>query len=126
MLKNKLMILIVEDSPLIRERLKMMILELDNVKEVLEAGNYEEAFTHLAKKNTDVLLLDLNLPGKSGLDILRELSQRHWELTIIVLTNRNHAHYEKLCLMLGADYFLDKTAEFEKVPAIISQLKNNN
>jgi DNA-binding NarL/FixJ family response regulator len=126
MKKTKLMVLIVEDIPLIRERLKAMLQELDNVKEILEAGNYEEAFHHLSKNDTDVMLLDLNLPGKSGFEILREIGKQHWELTIIVLTNQANNFYKTLCLSLGAHYFLDKTADFEKVPVIISQLHKNN
>jgi len=122
MKKEQLMILIVEDSIIIKERLKAMLMELDNVKEVLEAGNYEEAFSILAQSTVDVLLLDLNLPGKSGIDILRTIGRHHWELTIIVLTNQSDNYYKNLCLSMGAHYFLDKTRDFEKVPSMIANM----
>jgi two-component system OmpR family response regulator len=122
MKKEKLMILIVEDSILIKERLKAMLLELDNVHQVLEAGTYEEAFRMLEQGVPNVLLLDLGLPGKSGIDLLRTIAQHKWELTIIVLTNQTSSHYKKLCLSIGAHHFLDKTKDFDKVTALVEAL----
>ena len=121
-MKEKLMILIVEDSILIKERLKAMLLELDNVNQVLEAGTYEEAFRELEQGVAHVLLLDIGLPGKSGIDLLRVISQYKWELTIIVLTNQIDNYYKNICLSMGAHYFLDKTRDFYKVPGIVEQL----
>jgi DNA-binding NarL/FixJ family response regulator len=122
MKKEKLMILIVEDSILIKERLKAMLLELDNVNQVLEAGTYEEAFRMLEQGVPNVLLLDLGLPGKSGIDLLRTIAQHKWELTIIVLTNQVGSYYKDLCLSMGAHHFLDKTKDFDKVPSLVEAL----
>jgi DNA-binding NarL/FixJ family response regulator len=117
---RKLMILIVEDSPLIKIRLKAMLQELDNVSGVMVAGTYEEAFDIMGHIPVNVLVLDLNLPGKSGIDVLRTIGKLKWDLTIIVLTNQSGDFYEKLCLSLGAHFFLDKTRDFDKVPVMIA------
>ena len=122
MKKEKIKILVVEDSILIKERLKDMLLELDKVNQVLEAGTYEEAFRMLEQGMAHVLLLDLGLPGKSGIDLLRAIGQHKWELSIIVLTNQASNYYKNLCLSMGAHHFLDKTKDFEKVPLLVEGL----
>lgn len=120
--KEKLTIMLVEDSRIIKERLICMLKELRNVQQVLQAGTYDEAFHLLQQGVADVLLLDIGLPGKSGIDILRSINENKWELTIIVLTNQADDYYKDLCLSLGAGYFLDKTKDFEKIPGIVAEL----
>lgn len=122
MKKEKLIILLVEDSRIIKERLICMLKELKNVQQVLEAGTYDEAFRLLQEKVADVLLLDIGLPGKSGIDVLRSINEYKWELTIIVLTNQADNYYRNLCFSLGAGHFLDKTKDFDKIPGIVAEL----
>jgi DNA-binding NarL/FixJ family response regulator len=120
--KDKLIVLLVEDSAIIKERLICLLQELKNVQQVLQAGTYDEAFQILQQEVAHVLLLDIGLPGKSGIDILRSINEHKWELTIIVLTNQTDNYYKNLCFSLGAGYFLDKTKDFDKVPGIVAAL----
>lgn len=117
-----LAILLVEDSTLIRERLSSMLTELKNVATVQEAGNYEEALGILQEGKTDVVILDIGLPGKNGIDVLRAINQQQWELKTFVLTNQVDNYFKNLCLSLGAVDFLDKSKDFEKIPGLITGL----
>lgn len=122
MKKEKLIVMLVEDSRIIRERFTCLLKELKNVQQVLEAGTYEEAILILQQEVTNVILLDIGLPGKSGIDILRSINEHKWELTIIMLTNQADNYYRNLCFSLGADHFLDKTKDFDKIAGIIADL----
>jgi DNA-binding NarL/FixJ family response regulator len=119
---EKLIILLVEDSRIIKERLICMLKELKNVQQVLDAGTYDEAFGLLQQDVADVIVLDISLPGKSGIDVLKAINEYKWEPTIIVLTNQADNYYKSLCFSLGAGHFLDKTRDFDKIPGIVAYL----
>ena len=70
------------------------------------------------------VVLDLQLKGSSGIDVLRSLRNAASTVTVIVLTNYATAAYRKRCLDSGAHFFLDKTNEFESLPGIFEQLKS--
>ena len=116
------MVLIVDDSPIIIERLKSMLTGVENVGTVIYASTYSRAILLLAENNPDIAVLDINLPDKNGIEILRYIKKNHVAITVIMLTNQAADYYRNLCKLLGAEYFLDKSTEFEKVPAIISSL----
>lgn len=120
-----MIVLLVEDSPIIRDRLMNMLQEMKNIERIFQAGNYEEAVEILSLQPANVLILDIGLPGKSGIDLLRTIDQRQYKLSIIVFTNQADEYYRKLCLSLGAHYFLDKTKDFDKIPALIADIQKN-
>lgn len=120
MKKEKLTILLIEDSKIIRGRLSSLLKELRNVNQVLEAGSYEEAMEVLLWQMVDVVVLDIGLPGKSGVDILRSLQERQWKPTVIVLTNQADDYLKNLCLSLGATHFLDKSKDFDMIADIVT------
>jgi DNA-binding NarL/FixJ family response regulator len=115
MLKDGLKILIVEDSILIRDKVIMILSELNCISIIVNSGNGIEAMNLVQEQNPDVILLDINLPGKSGLSILKEIKQQS-NATVVMLTNYSDEYYRSLCSRLGADHFLDKSIEFEKIP----------
>jgi DNA-binding NarL/FixJ family response regulator len=65
------------------------------------------------------------MPGGSGLDVLRDIRTDHPHICVLMCTNYPDPQYREECLGAGADYFLDKSAEFEKIPAILRQLIRN-
>lgn len=120
MRKEKLSILIVDDNESYVQRMKRMLNELDNVSYIFSANNYEEAFSQLDTHAHDMVLLDINLPGKSGISLLKKIQERKWPCEVIMISNFSAETYKEQCKKLGARYFLDKTGEFEKVPMIIA------
>jgi DNA-binding NarL/FixJ family response regulator len=115
-------ILLVDDSQLITERLQTMLKGLNKISSIGCAGDYPEAIQLLTHTAFDIVLLDINLPGKSGIDLLRHIKASYPQTIVIMLTNRSEAYYRDICIKLGADYFMDKSTEFEDVPLIVSSL----
>lgn len=122
MKQSSLNVLIVDDSPLIVRRLTELLKDTPEVKNVFVAGDYKVAFNVIDSEKIDLVILDLGLPGMNGISILQEIRRKDGDQSIIILTNQGNDYYEKLCLRLGADYFLDKTIDFEKLPALIKQI----
>jgi two-component system chemotaxis response regulator CheY len=116
-----LKILIVEDSTLILERMNGLLSELSCISHIDKSGNGFDALTLVTQKNHDVILLDINLPGKSGLSVLKEIKNNS-KATVVMLTNYSDEYYRSLCAELGADHFLDKSTEFEKIPALLETI----
>jgi two-component system chemotaxis response regulator CheY len=115
-------ILIVDDSLLISERLQAMLKGLENIGSVGCAGDYPSALQLLMATPPDIVLLDINLPGRSGLDLLRHIKGNYPSIIVVMLTNQSGDFYRNICKKLGADHFIDKSKEFEEVPIIVSSL----
>jgi DNA-binding NarL/FixJ family response regulator len=118
--KNGYRILIVDDSIIIIERISEILNELDCVNSVNQAINYNEAETLLAKNEFDVALLDINLPGKNGIELLAYIKENYPGIKTIMLTNQSNDYYRNLCEKIGTNYFIDKSSEFERLPQLIS------
>jgi len=122
---KKLVTLIVDDSLVIIERFIEILSDMDNVGTILHAGNYAEGCQLLEDTKPDVVLLDINLPDKSGIELLRLIHARQMDIKVIMITNQATGHYKKICAGLGADHFFDKSNEFELIPGIISGIHAN-
>ena len=107
MKKNGKTILVVDDSSLIVERLSDMLNELRHVKQVLAASDYREAHKLLAEEAIDVALLDINLPGKNGIELLKMIVKQHPGIRVVMISNAADDMYRKLCKKEGASYFID-------------------
>jgi DNA-binding NarL/FixJ family response regulator len=115
-------VFIVDDSPVVRERLARMIAELPGVDVVGEAEIAFEALNAIRKLKPGVVVLDISMPGSSGIYVLETLKREEPSPVVIMLTNFSHDQYRRKCLQLGADYFFDKTSEFEKVIDVLREL----
>ena len=99
-----------------------MLREIPNVSWIKHAGSYQEAMELIKEYHPRILLLDINLPDKSGIEILRNTKEGGPSVKVIMITNQANEYYQKLCVKLGADYFVDKTKEFEQIADIIAAL----
>ena len=115
-------VFIVDDSPVVRERLARMIAELPGVDIVGQAEIAFEALNAIRKLKPGVVVLDISMPGSSGIYVLETLKREEPCPLVIMLTNFSHDQYRRKCLQLGADYFFDKTSEFEKVIEVLRDL----
>lgn len=116
---KKIVILVVEDSLLIIERIVSMLSEVDNVKLIIHAASYRESIRMMNEVSADVVLLDLNLPDKSGIELLQVIKATQPRMKVIVLTNHATDSYREMCTGMGADYFFDKSNDFDKIPDVI-------
>ena len=123
--KLPMKVYLVEDSPLIRERMAEMLQTIDGVEIVGVAEDAITAITGMAATKPDVVVLDLQLVDSNGLSVLRGLHQISGATMPIVLTNHALPEFRKECLAAGARYFFDKTTEFGKVHETIELLSKN-
>ncbi len=113
---------IVDDSSLIIERLLALLEGLLPPEQIGYAGSYVEALSLIAHHPPDILLLDVHLPDKSGVELLRVVRKRYPETIVIMISNQSDESYRSACAALGALRFLDKSTEFEEIPALVESL----
>ncbi|MCB2167644.1 MAG: response regulator transcription factor [Deltaproteobacteria bacterium] len=113
-------VLIVDDSKPIRERLVALLAESAQIQVVGQADNGREAWAAVRYLKPDTVILDIRMPGSSGVTLLKQIKARYPETTVIMLTNFDDAQYRRQCRLLGADRFLNKTLEFEKIVETIT------
>jgi len=113
---------IVEDSAPIRARLAEMLSLMERVSVVGESGNAREAVAGILRVRPDSVLLDLNLMGRTGIDVMRSVHPRAPEIVFVVLTNHAEPQYRRAATEAGAAYFLDKSNEFDRVREVIAEI----
>ena len=115
-------VFIVDDSASIRSRLAEMLARLDGVTVVGEAATATEAIAGILRLKPNAVLLDLNLMGRTGIDVLRAVHPREPGIVFVVLTNHAEPQYRTACTKAGAAYFLDKSCDFDRVPDVIAAI----
>ena len=123
---NKLTVFLADDSALIRDRLQSLLAGITGVAVIGQAADGLVAVNSARELKPDVVVLDISMPGKHGLDVLLELKKFEPAPCIIVLTGHTNQQYREKCLDRGADHFLDKSTDFDRLPGIIKQLVRNN
>lgn len=112
-------ILIADDHPIVRRGLKQIIQDEKDMKVVCEASSGDEVLELLSKEKINVVLLDISMPGKSGLDLLGILKNQYPNLPILVLSALPEETYAKRVIKMGAlGYIHKETAPDLLVPAI--------
>jgi len=115
-------LVIADDSSLMRERIKNQIKGFDQVSIVGEAVNGRIAMEMIAEFDPDLVFLDLHMPEMGGMAVLKKIKDAHLKTKVCILTNYSYAQYKTRCLALGADFFLNKSDDFEKTSFIISTM----
>lgn len=115
-------LLIVDDSELIVDRLVASLEAIKGVEVLDRAGTVEEASEAVRTLRPDVVILDMQMPGGTGLDVLATMKRDQVSCVVIVLTNFAYPQYRKKCLASGANFFLDKSTEFDKVGDVLRSM----
>jgi DNA-binding NarL/FixJ family response regulator len=110
-----LRIAIVDDHQIVRAGFRELLAEEIDFQVSFEAASGEEAMERLRDGDTDVLLLDLSLPGLSGVDVLRAARQRYEALRIVVLSGFPEDRYALAMIRNGADGYLCKDCDREQL-----------
>ncbi len=118
-MKKKYPLLIVDDNRLFVDRILCLLEEEGEDVYINIASDYEEARRLFFSEVPGTVLLDINLPGKNGIDLLRLFKQSRQETRVIMISNHADPFYRELCLGLGAAHFLDKSNDFLQLPGII-------
>lgn len=112
-------ILIADDHAIVREGLKQIVAEETDMKVCGEASNAEELFVLLKNEKWNIVVLDINMPGKSGLEALKDIKIQFPDLPVLVLSMFSEELYGMRSLKAGASGYLKKvSAPTELVNAI--------
>jgi DNA-binding NarL/FixJ family response regulator len=115
-------VFIADDSSLLRERLTDMLSELEGIEIVGQAQESLSAVRFIHKIKPDVVILDIWMPGGSGFNVLQNIKKNKVANVVIMFTNYPYPQYRKKCMDAGADFFFDKSSEFEKITEVLKQL----
>jgi two-component system response regulator DevR len=104
-------LLIIDDHEMVREGLKAMLAKEHDFEIVGDAANAEQAYELIARLHPDVILLDIRLPGVSGIEVCRTVTERYPETAVIILTTFTDETLVAQCIQAGARGFIIKDIE---------------
>ena len=115
-------VLLADDSVLILDRLKTLMGMFADVEIVGAMKNGSDALVALRDLKPDLAVVDLRMPGLTGLDVLTAIRQENRSLKFIILTLYSSAFFREMAIHYGADYFFSKVDEFEKVGEVVAAM----
>ncbi|WP_168787745.1 response regulator [Paraburkholderia aromaticivorans] len=111
--QQALRVFLVEDTIPIRQRMVARFVAIDGVEIVGQAEEPGAALAGIVAFEADVVVMDFRLTGGTGMELLQSIAQSMSPVITIVLTNHSSAWFRQACLAAGAQYFFDKTSEFD-------------
>ena len=108
-------ILIADDHAVVRRGLREILADALPGAEFFEAGNGDEVLSHLGNTQTGLLVLDISMPGRSGMDVLRDVKQTYPRLPVIILSCQPEEQYAVRCLRAGAAAYINKESAPEEL-----------
>ena len=115
-------VFIADDSRIVVDRLADLLKDVPKLKVIGTAGSVTEAIPAIQSANPDAVILDLEMPGGSGLDVLREIHQLRPSMSFLVFTNYCYPNCKEECLAAGASFVLDKSSDFERLCEILRRM----
>jgi two-component system invasion response regulator UvrY len=115
-------ILIADDHPIVRQGFKQVLSETTDLVVADEAGNGQEVLALVARKDYDVILLDISMPGKNGLEVLKELRMTNTKIPVLILSIYPEEQYAIRALKAGASGYLTKASAPEELISAIRKV----
>jgi DNA-binding NarL/FixJ family response regulator len=112
-------VLLIDDSELIGTKVLDLLSTISAVELLSQAKSVKEGLRACEEESPDIVFLDINLPDGSGIGLLKELKKRQPHIRVIMLTNSADSFYRHKCAELKAEYFLDKTKDFDLIPKLV-------
>jgi two-component system, NarL family, invasion response regulator UvrY len=118
-------LLLVDDHAIVRAGLKRLLAIIPGV-ELREAANGRDALTLFREEKPDVVLLDINLPGIGGLELLRRLVLENRDARVLVFSMHSEVIYARQCLQAGALGYVSKGAPPDEIIEAVRQVAKGN
>jgi DNA-binding NarL/FixJ family response regulator len=119
---KKIKILIADDHPIVRAGIKQILADTPDMIAADEAGNGQEVLQLIGKKEYDVILLDISMPGRSGLEILKDLKTEKPKIPVLILSIYPEEQYAIRALRAGAAGYLTKSSAPNELVAAIRKI----
>jgi two-component system, OmpR family, response regulator len=120
-----LRVLLVEDSPIIRGLITEIINDVPGVRVTESVESERAAIEAVCRLDVDVVILDLQLRKGTGFGVLRAMREMPKKPIVVVLTNFALRSYRETALALGARDFLDKSRDYDRLPAILTEIASS-
>jgi two-component system invasion response regulator UvrY len=115
-------VLIADDHSIVREGIKSLLASVPDIVIAAEARNGDEVFEKIQKETVDMVILDITMPGQSGLEVLKQLKADNPNLPVLILSMHPEEQYGMRVLKAGADGYLTKEAVPEELLLAIRKL----
>lgn len=116
---ERIRILIADDHPIVRQGIRSLLTQYDDLEVAGEAGTGPAALEEVSRLQPDVVLLDVHMAGANGIEIARQLRRDHPQIRIIILTTYDDEEYLFGALQVGAQAYLLKDVSLDTLPTAI-------
>lgn len=116
--------LLIDDHPIVRDALKQLLLQLYSGASIAEAASAREAMEVLPQKRWDVIFLDISLPDRSGLDLVRDLQSLAPDVPILVFSGMREEEFGERMLKSGAWGFLPKCSTMSELETAVQRVRS--
>jgi len=114
--------LIIDDHPLVRKGIRQILEEMPGKIHITEAGNASEGLKKLRERRYDLVLLDINLPGRSGLDLLKDIVHLKPDLKVLMISMYPEEQYAIRSLKSGASGYLTKESASDELTIAVEKI----
>ncbi len=115
-------VLITDDHPVVRRGIRQILEDENWISSIDEAGNGKELFERMNERKYDVVLLDISLPGRSGLDLIAQIKKTQKSIAVLVLSIHSEEVYAIKALKYGASGYLTKSSAPEELISAIQKV----
>ena len=123
--KNPIKIILTDDHQIVRDGIKAMLSDVEGIQIIAQAGSGKELFDLLKTKNADVIILDIELPDMSGIDICRQVTQEYPDTRILILSMYTGEEFIFKAISEGAKGYLPKNTNREELVMAIKSVSEN-
>ncbi|MBS1626385.1 MAG: response regulator [Bacteroidetes bacterium] len=118
-------ILLIDSSAIVLKKMQELLLELGCTHTIHCVSNINEPFITIHSIQPTIIVIDISMPDKIGIDILQKIKKNAPTSKLVVVTNFVTEQRKLICMENGVDYYFDKSTEFEKVALVIeAECKN--
>lgn len=117
-----LRILVVDDHPVVREGLKGLLQSMESVNEIYLAANAEDAIGYLEKETFELVITDIHMPGKSGVELARYIQKEYPSIKILAMSTFGDRSYVSEMIKNGASGFLSKNSDRDAIAETITRI----
>ncbi len=115
-------IVIADDSEMILDTLREMLNPFSRAEIVATCNNGNDALEAIRTLKPDLAIVDIQMPGLTGLQVLSEIRKENRSTRFIILTLFSTLYNRQLAMAAGADYFFSKADEFEKIALVVDEM----